>query len=92
MRLADSQGSIVAAEIFGGSPAERAGVIANDIITQIDNEPVSGLTLQQIIGLLRGHEGTKVLLKMLRKGQDTPIEFSLTRAIVNMKSVEGGSK
>ena len=92
MRLADSQGSIVAAEIFEGSPAERAGVIANDIITQIDNEPVSGLTLQQIIGLLRGHEGTKVLLKMLRKGQHTPIEFSLTRAIVNMKSVEGGSK
>jgi uncharacterized caspase-like protein len=92
IRLADDQGSVVAAEIFEGSPAARAGIAVNDIISQIDNESLSGLTPQQVTERIRGPEGTKILLKVLRKGQDSPIEFSLTRAIVTVKSVEGGSK
>jgi hypothetical protein len=92
IRFAEDKGSIVAKEIFAGSPAEKAGIVANDIIFQIDNEPVSGLTPQQITEKLRGSEGTTVLLKILRKGQDGPIDFSLTRSVVNVKSVEGGSK
>jgi Caspase domain/PDZ domain len=92
IRLAEENGSTVVAEIIGGSPAEKAGIAANDIMFQIDHEPVSGLTLQQITEKVRGPEGTTISLKMLRKGQDSPVEFLLTRAIVNAKSVEGASK
>jgi carboxyl-terminal processing protease len=92
IRLADDQGSIVAAQVFQGSPAAKAGVAANDIISEIDNEPVSGLTPQQITEKLRGSEGTKVLLKVLRKSQNDPIQFSLTREIINVKSVGDVSK
>jgi Caspase domain/PDZ domain len=92
IRLADDQGSIVAAQVFQGSPAAKAGVAANDIISEIDNEPVSGLTPQQITEKLRGSEGTKVLLKVLRKSQNDPIQFSLTREIINVKSVGDISK
>jgi caspase domain-containing protein/PDZ domain-containing protein len=92
IRFAEDKNSIVAKEIFGNSPAEKAGIAANDIIFQIDGEPVAGLTLQQITEKIRGPEGTKIKLKMLRKDQDNPIEFSLARATINVKAVEGGSK
>ena len=35
--------------MFAGSPAEKAGVKANDVVTHIDGEPVAGLTAQQIV-------------------------------------------
>jgi hypothetical protein len=91
IRLVEDNGSIVAKEVFEGSPAAKAGVLANDIISKIDNEPASGLTSQQAIEKVRGPEGTKVLLKILRKGSD-PIELSMSREIVQMKSVEGAPK
>jgi carboxyl-terminal processing protease len=85
------RGAIVAAEIFEGSPAAKAGVAANDIISHIDGEPVSGLTVQQAVEKIRGQEGTKALLRISRKGSD-PIELSVAREIIKMKSVEGASK
>jgi hypothetical protein len=48
------------ARIFDGSPAERVGIKVNDIITHIDNESVTGLTLEQIIKKLRGLPKTRV--------------------------------
>jgi hypothetical protein len=90
-RLVEDKGLIVAAEVFEGSPAAKAGVVANDIVSHIDNEPVSGLTLQQIIEKVRGPEGTKVLLKISRKGSDS-FELLIPREIVKMKSVEGAPK
>jgi hypothetical protein len=91
LRLAEDKGSIVVTEVFEGSPAAKAGVSASDVISRVDNEPVSGLTLKQIVEKLRGPEGTKVLIKILKKGSD-PIEVSMTREIVELKSVEGSPK
>ena len=91
LRLADDKGSIVVTEVFEGSPAAKAGVAVNDIVSQIDDEPMGGLTLQQVVEKLRGPEGTKIRLKISRKGSD-PIEVSMTREIVKVKSVEGASK
>jgi hypothetical protein len=91
LRLVEDKGSIIVAEVFEGSPAAKAGVVANDVVSHIDSEPVSGLTLQQVIEKIRGPEGTKVRLKIQRKDSD-PIDWSITREIVKMKSVEGASK
>ena len=82
----------LAAEVFEGSPAARAGVEVSDVISHINNESVSGLTLQQVTEKVRGSENTKVVLKVLRKGQNDPIEFSITREILKLKSVEGAPK
>jgi hypothetical protein len=91
LRLAEDKGSILVTEVFDGSPAAKAGVSVSDIISLIDHEPVSGLTLQQIVEKLRGPEGTKVLIKILKKGSD-PIEVSMSREIVKLKSVESAPK
>src|SRR5271165_4719537 len=56
------------------TPAAKAGILANDIITHLDEEPVQGLTLNQAVEKMRGPANTKIKLKIMRKGQDKPIE------------------
>src|SRR6202020_2120996 len=50
------------------SPAAKAGIIANDTITQIDDQAVHGLTLNQAVDKMRGPVDTKIRLKIIRKG------------------------
>jgi len=61
------------------TPASKAGIMANDIITNLDDEAVQGLTLNQAVEKMRGPVNTKIKLKIVRKGQDKPIEVTLTR-------------
>jgi len=76
------------------TPASKAGIMANDIITNLDDEAVQGLTLNQAVEKMRGPVNTKIKLKIIRKGQDKPIEVTLTRENIHVKSVrartEGG--
>src|SRR5471030_3152388 len=69
------------------TPAAKAGVMANDIITQLDGEQVQGLTLNQAVERMRGPVNTKIKLTIMRKGQDKPIEVSITRDIIRVRSV-----
>src|SRR5437899_251345 len=69
------------------TPAAKAGIMANDIITHLDDEPVQGLTLNQAVEKMRGPENSKIKLKIMRKGQDKPIEVSITRARIQVRSV-----
>src|SRR5204863_2613720 len=69
------------------TPAAKAGVMANDIITLLDDEPVQGLTLNQAVEKMRGPVNTKIKLKIMRKGQDKPVEVSITRDIIRGGSV-----
>jgi C-terminal processing protease CtpA/Prc len=57
-----------------GTPASRGGVMANDIITNIDDVAVKGLSLNEAVGKMRGPVGSTVRLKFLRKGVDNPME------------------
>ena len=71
------------------TPAAKAGIMANDIITHIDDKQVQGLTLDQAVEKMRGPANTKTKLKIVRKGQDKPIEVSITRKIIHVSSVRG---
>jgi carboxyl-terminal processing protease len=76
------------------TPAAKAGVMANDIITHLDDEAVQGLTLNQAVDKMRGPVNTKIKLTIMRKGADKPIDVSIVRDIIRVKSVrwhpEGG--
>jgi len=61
--------------------------MANDIITQLDGEQVQGLTLNQAVEKMRGPVNTKIKLTIMRKGQDKPIEVSITRDVIRVRSV-----
>src|SRR5580704_9573595 len=69
------------------TPAAKAGILANDIITQLDGEQVQGLTLNQAVEKMRGPVNTKIKLTIMRKGQDKPIEVSITRDVIRVKAV-----
>src|SRR5437899_7524266 len=69
------------------TPATKAGIMANDIITTLDDEAVQGLTLNQAVEKMRGPVNTKIRLKIVRKGQDNPIEVTLVRDNIRVRSV-----
>jgi len=69
------------------TPAQKAGVMANDVIIKLDEEQVQGLTLNQAVEKMRGPEGSKIKLTIVRKSQDKPIEISVTRARIQVRSV-----
>jgi carboxyl-terminal processing protease len=76
------------------TPAAKAGVMANDVITHLDDEAVQGLTLNQAVDKMRGPVNTKIKLTIMRKGADKPVEVTIVRDIIRVKSVrwhpEGG--
>jgi carboxyl-terminal processing protease len=76
------------------TPAAKAGVMANDIITHLNDEAAQGLTLNQAVDKMRGPVNTKIKLTIIRKGADKPIEVTIVRDIIRVKSVrwhpEGG--
>src|SRR5467141_4039971 len=69
------------------TPAAKGGVMANDIIVKLDDEQVQGLTLNQAVEKMRGPVNTKIKLTIMRKGQDKPIEVSITRDVIRVRSV-----
>src|SRR5450756_1140011 len=69
------------------TPAAKAGILANDLITKLDDDQVEGMTLNQAVEKMRGPVNTKIKLTIMRKGQDKPIEVSLTREVIRVRSV-----
>ena len=69
------------------TPASKAGILANDIITKLDDDQVQGLTLNQAVEKMRGPVNTKIKLTIVRKGTDKPIEVSLTRDVIRVRAV-----
>jgi carboxyl-terminal processing protease len=69
------------------TPAAKAGVLAGDVITHLDDEAVQGLTLNQAVEKMRGQVNTKIRLKVMRKGADKPIEITIVRDIIRVRSV-----
>lgn len=69
------------------TPAARAGIQAGDLIVQINDEQVMGMTLSQAVKQMRGKVGTDIHLKVIREGADEPIDIKITRDIIQIKSV-----
>jgi carboxyl-terminal processing protease len=76
------------------TPAAKAGILANDLIFEIDGQPVQGMTQDEAVEKMRGPVGTDVTITVLREGVTDPLEFTLTRGIISMRAVrwtmEGG--
>ncbi len=69
------------------TPAAKAGVLANDIITHIEDEAVQGLTLNQAVDKMRGPVNTPVRLRIQRQGRADPVEVKLVRDVIRIRAV-----
>jgi len=87
IEVTQEDGQIKVVTPIDDTPAARAGIMSNDIITHIDDEPVAGLQLNQAVDKMRGPVNTSVKLKLQRQGRKEPIEVKLTRETISIRSV-----
>ena len=69
------------------TPAARAGILSGDLISAIDGEAVQGMTLNQAVDKMRGEVHTNVKLTLLRGPKKDKVEVTLTRDVIQIKSV-----
>jgi carboxyl-terminal processing protease len=74
------------------TPAAKAGIMSGDLISAIDGESVDGMTLNQAVDKMRGAVNTQVKLTILRGDNKDPKDFTLTRAVIQIKSVKSDQK
>lgn len=70
-----------------GTPADKLGIMAGDVIVTIDGEETKDLTLEQAMQKLRGAKDTHVDIEIMRAGIDTPIHFRIKRAEIPLDTV-----
>ena len=87
MEVTMEDGQVKVVTPIDDTPAAKAGILANDVITQLNGESIQGLSLDQAIEKMRGPVHTTVKLTITRKGQDKPLEISITRDVIRVSSV-----
>ena len=70
------------------TPAAKAGMQANDLITHLDGEQIVGLTLEQAVEKMRGPVNTPITLTVVRKGVDEPFDVKVVRDIIRINAVK----
>ncbi len=81
-------GSIVIVAPLDGSPAKSAGLLTGDIVLKINGEDATTFTLDQAVGKIRGPKGTKVSISIYRPATKKQMDFTITRATIDVKSVK----
>ena len=71
-----------------GTPAERAGIQAGDLIIKLDGKPVKGIDLDEAVGIMRGEPGTSITLTVLRDDSSPPVDLTIEREVIRLKSVK----
>lgn len=78
---------VIIAEPYEGFPAQKAGLMAGDLILEIDHQPVTGKSTSDISKILKGEPGTTVSMLIRREGEEKAIEKQLTREEIQVSSV-----
>src|SRR5215510_8410211 len=69
------------------TPAAKAGMLSGDVITQIDDEIIQGMSLEQAVSRMKGPANSRIRLKVMRKGAAAPIDVAIMREIIRVRPV-----
>jgi len=83
-----STGIITLVKPFVTGPAYEAGMLPGDILYMVEGEEVTGVDLTEVVSRMKGKEGTKVKLSVIREGVAEPIEFVITRRRIEVPTIE----
>ena len=83
----DDRGILVVSPIED-TPAFREGMKAGDLIVQIEEESTQEMSLMDAVKKMRGKPGTAIKLTVARKGESKPLLFTITRAVIQIRSVK----
>src|ERR1700722_5887704 len=87
IEVTQEDGAIKVVAPIDDTPAAHAGILAGDVITHLDGEAIQGMTLNQAVDKMRGAVNTKITLRITRKGVNKPLDVTLTRDVIRVKSV-----
>ena len=87
IRVQHQNGLLTVVSPFEGTPAYRLGIRAGDVISRIEGEDATQYTMDDAVNLLRGPRGTPVSITITRPGYDAPLDFTVIRDRIPLKSV-----
>ncbi|NMM45735.1 S41 family peptidase [Rhodospirillaceae bacterium KN72] len=83
----DESGLVKVVSPIDDTPAAKAGILAGDLISHLDGDPVKGMTLNDAVEHMRGPVGADITLTIIREGVAEPFEVVLTRDKIQIQSV-----
>lgn len=88
IEVGTENGQLIVITPIDDTPASRAGLLSRDVIVAIDGTPTDSLSLQEAVNLMRGEPGSQLRISVLRAGEESPREFTLTREVIRNESVK----
>ncbi|PHM21556.1 MAG: peptidase S41 [Curvibacter sp. PD_MW3] len=88
IEITQEDGLVKVVSPIEGSPAYRAGLKTNDLITKVDDTAVKGLSLNEAVKRMRGEPNTKVILTIFRKDENRTFAVTITREEIKTQSVK----
>lgn len=88
LEVTQKDGAIYIVTPIDDTPAFRAGIKSKDRIVEINHEPIVGMTLDQVIEKMRGKVGEKIILGIVREGEEGVKQFTLKRELIKVKPVK----
>ncbi len=92
MEIAVRKGILTVVAPIKGTPAYNAGIKAGDKIIKIGDKSTVDMTSDEAAKLIRGPRGTQVVLSILRGDAETPLEFTITREVIEIPAIETETK
>ena len=89
IEITQEDGLVKVVSPIEGSPAFRAGIKTNDLITRVDDTAVKGLSLNEAVKRMRGEPNTQVVLTIFRKDENRTFPVNITREEIKQQSVRG---
>ena len=89
IEITQEDGLVKVVSPIEGSPAFRAGIKTNDLITRVDETAVKGLSLNEAVKRMRGEPNTKVMLTIYRKDENRTFPVTIIREEIKQQSVRG---
>ncbi len=86
IQVTTERGIVKVISPIDGTPAAKAGIRANDLITHLDGKPIIGISLRDAVKQMRGPVDSKITIRIRRKGVD-PFDVTIVRAVITVKSV-----
>ncbi|WP_342515269.1 S41 family peptidase [Sporosarcina sp. FSL K6-1522] len=85
--IQEQNGFIKVVSPIKNSPAEKAGILANDLIVAVDGESIQGLSSSEAVLLIRGEKGTTVTLSIKRGEATEPVDMKIVRDVIPVETV-----
>lgn len=81
-------GVITIVKPFSTGPAYKAGILPGDILYKVNDDAVTGTDLTQVVSKMKGEEGTKVKIAVVRQGKSEPVQYTITRQKIEIPTIE----